>query len=142
MSAIMAWLSAEHTEQILNGRAASDRASDDAQAGKNYVGTRIGASRLGHVSVVAPDGTTRALDRRLDLRNHSPDGFAWGYSGSGPSQLALALCADALGDDERAERIYHAFKFRLVANMTEDTFKISQAEIVAAVAELERERTQ
>lgn len=25
-------------------------------------------------------------------RNHSPDGFAWGYGGSGPAQLALALC--------------------------------------------------
>ncbi len=27
----------------------------------------------------------------LKLRNHSPDGFAYGYMGSGPSQLALAL---------------------------------------------------
>lgn len=25
------------------------------------------------------------------LRNHSPDGFAWGYPGSGPAQLALAI---------------------------------------------------
>ncbi|MCK4554525.1 hypothetical protein KAU19_06245, partial [Candidatus Parcubacteria bacterium] len=23
--------------------------------------------------------------------NHSPDGFAWGYGGSGPAQLALAI---------------------------------------------------
>jgi hypothetical protein len=23
--------------------------------------------------------------------NHSPDGFAWGYNGSGPAQLALAI---------------------------------------------------
>jgi len=27
---------------------------------------------------------------RSDLRNHSPNGFEWGYSGSGPAQLALA----------------------------------------------------
>jgi len=26
------------------------------------------------------------------VRNHSPDGFAWGYGGSGPAQLALAIC--------------------------------------------------
>lgn len=33
----------------------------------------------------------RALDPRFDLRFHSPDGFEWGYGGSGPAQLALAL---------------------------------------------------
>jgi hypothetical protein len=32
------------------------------------------------------------LDPRHDLYNHSPDGFEWGYHGSGPAQLALALC--------------------------------------------------
>lgn len=26
------------------------------------------------------------------VRPHSPDGFNWGYGGSGPAQLALALC--------------------------------------------------
>jgi len=31
------------------------------------------------------------LDPRADLVNHSPDGFAWGYPGSGPAQLALAI---------------------------------------------------
>ena len=25
------------------------------------------------------------------VRNHSPDGFNWGYCGSGPAQLALAI---------------------------------------------------
>ena len=47
------------------------------------------------------DGTARVtvdmepLDPRLDLANHSPTGFEWGYGGSGPAQLALALLADA-----------------------------------------------
>ena len=30
------------------------------------------------------------------LYNHSPDGFEWGYHGSGPAQLALAILADYL----------------------------------------------
>lgn len=30
-------------------------------------------------------------------RRHSPDGFAWGYSGSGPAALARSLLIDALG---------------------------------------------
>jgi len=30
---------------------------------------------------------------------HSPSGFAWGYSGSGPADLARSLLIDALGDN-------------------------------------------
>lgn len=56
------------------------------------------------------DGLASPLRLRTDLRSHSPTGFAWGYGGSGPSQLALALLADALGDDLRAEHLYMAFK--------------------------------
>ena len=52
------------------------------------------------VTVVEDDGRIRSLDPRRDLRNHSPTGYAWGYSGSGPAQLALAILCDALGDDE------------------------------------------
>jgi hypothetical protein len=38
-------------------------------------------------------GFDRHLPLRLDLANHSPTGFAWGYGGSGPAQLALAIIA-------------------------------------------------
>jgi Family of unknown function (DUF6166) len=50
---------------------------------KTYAGKRQGYS----VSVTV-DG--RRLNPRLDLWNHSPTGFEWGYGGSGPAQLALA----------------------------------------------------
>lgn len=44
------------------------------------------------------DGATHTpLPPRNDLYDHSPDGFNWGYPGSGPGQLALALCAHCLG---------------------------------------------
>jgi hypothetical protein len=33
----------------------------------------------------------KPLQERLDLWNHSPTGLEWGYAGSGPAQLALAL---------------------------------------------------
>ena len=45
-----------------------------------------------HVDVIA-DGKRQRLKPRNDLVNHSPDGFCWGYSGSGPAQLALGLLA-------------------------------------------------
>jgi hypothetical protein len=54
----------------------------------------------------------QVLDPRpsLKLRNHSPTGFAWGYMGSGPSQLALALLLDYYGDEDYALRHYMKFK--------------------------------
>jgi hypothetical protein len=87
--------------------------------------------------VTVTDGAgTRALDPRLDLRNHSPTGFAWGYGGSGPSQLALALCADALGDDDVALGVYQAFKSATVAGWPGDRWQITDDEIAITVAQL------
>ena len=39
----------------------------------------------------------RVLDpsRSQQIFNHSPNGFSWGYGGSGPAQLALALLLEA-----------------------------------------------
>ena len=33
------------------------------------------------------------------------------YSGSGPAQLSLALAADVLGDDDKAQKVYQRLKF-------------------------------
>lgn len=67
------------------------------------------------VYVQEPGGKRRKLRARRDLWNHSPDGFQWGYGGSGPAQLALALLADATGDDAFAVRHRHDFKFAIIA---------------------------
>ena len=64
--------------------------------------------------------------------NHSPDGFQWGYGGSGPAQLALALVLDATGDKNRARKVYQDFKDAFVARWL-DQWVITQAEIVAWV---------
>lgn len=48
------------------------------------------------------------------LARHSPTGFAWGYGGSGPADLALnvlLLFVDAF----EAEHLYQAFKWDFVA---------------------------
>lgn len=44
------------------------------------------------------------------FRNHSPDGFNWGYGGSGPSQLALAV-ALKLGKQDN----YMNFKWNVIS---------------------------
>jgi hypothetical protein len=48
------------------------------------------------------------------LRNHSPTGFNWGYGGSGPAQLALAILLDHFGENI-AQEYYQAFKWQFVA---------------------------
>jgi hypothetical protein len=59
----------------------------------------------------------RPLDPRYDLANHSPDGFQCGYGGSGPAQLALAILADALDDDEKALNLYQKFKAEIISKL-------------------------
>lgn len=69
----------------------------------------------GGVAVTRPDGTALDPGPSLAVRSHSPTGFAWGYGGSGPAQLALALLLDRTGDPGRAARHYQAFKRDMVA---------------------------
>lgn len=65
-----------------------------------YVGSRSGGPGSGTVAVREHGGTTSGvtLPPRNDVRNHSPDGLEWGYGGSGPGQLALALLLHALNE--------------------------------------------
>jgi len=69
------------------------------------------------------------LKVRLELRNHSPTGFEWGYGGSGPSQLALALLADFTGDDALALSKYQEFKRTFIATIDGDTWRMDGATI-------------
>lgn len=81
------------------------------------------------------------LNPRLDLRNHSPTGFAWGYNGSGPAQLALALLADHLDYPDNADRIvalYQQFKFRWICGRQRGLrFEMLSDEIADAVTLIE-----
>lgn len=86
-----------------------------------YKGTRDGGN-----AQVTVDGAP--LPPRNDLKNHSRDGFGWGYSGSGPSQLALAVLAHHFhnaGDEQeladvKALALYHSFKDELVAKLPKE----------------------
>jgi hypothetical protein len=79
--------------------------------------------------VIDEDGQTRRLPMRLDLRRHSPTGFEWGYPGSGPAQLALALLADHFGDAIALE-IYQEFKRTLVSRLP-DSWQLASSALDA-----------
>lgn len=101
----------------------------DSETTKYYRGIPEGNGydNVGEVTVhCKQEGTfdrSYPLDPRYDLYNHSPTGFAWGYGGSGPAQLALAMLADAT-DDELARKHYQQFKSEVIAKLKHDTWDL------------------
>jgi hypothetical protein len=91
------------------------RWEESGMAYRWYEGMR-GADDVARVVVWQGDQPVPLL-ARLDLRSHSPTGFEWGYGGSGPAQLALAILADATGDDELSLQLYQKFKRDVVARL-------------------------
>lgn len=97
-----------------------------------YVGVRFPG---GKVRVVVEDQKRKPVDlpMRQDIVNHSPDGAEWGYFGSGPSQLALAMCVHA-GGEKNGQRVYHFIKETLVAPIQDDSWVIKAAVVRTAMA--------
>jgi hypothetical protein len=83
--------------------------------------------RQGYAVDVTVDG--EPLNPRLDLWNHSPTGFEWGYGGSGPAQLALAILADHCKDDERALNFRHRFKWAVIAELPHRSWTLTSRQI-------------
>ena len=90
--------------------------------------------REGYAADVTVNG--RPLNPRLDLVNHSPTGFEWGYRGSGPAQLALAILADHLRDDERVLRVHQDFKEAVIARLPHGSWTITGEEINQALRKI------
>lgn len=82
--------------------------------------------RRGEVISVTVDG--RPLDPRLDLRALSEDGFEWGYVGSGPYQLALAILAEEMGE-RRALGNYRSFCENTIARLRQDQWVLEGEQI-------------
>ncbi len=105
-----------------------------------YRGQRLHGPRgtvLG-VQVTVDDRPLRP-DRSRRVFDHSPTGFEWGYGGSGPAQLALAIVLDVTGDKERALATYQWFKWATVA-LWGDRWSITAGEVLAWLDQFDRER--
>lgn len=106
-----------------------------------YQGKRT--ANIPHVEKISDDNTFTELDPCFEYVNHSPDGFEWGYEGSGPAQLAFAIVFDHLcfnmkftTEDAKREtfRLYQDFKRRVVAHLG-DQWRLTKEKVQA---ELER----
>lgn len=95
-----------------------------------FTGRRHPAQGLCEVAYVTSDGEHVPLDPRLDLFNHSPTGFEWGYQGSGPAQLALAILA-SVTTAEDAVRLHQDFKRDAIATIDKDTWTIRHEAVTA-----------
>jgi hypothetical protein len=93
-----------------------------------YKGSNVGDHfRFG----VWKDSAVFSPRRSQKVHNHSPDGFSWGYGGSGPAQLALGLLLEET-DEVTARARYMSFKFGVVAGWPMNgEFEISSEEIQA-----------
>ena len=115
---------------------------------ESYQG-RISEDGKAVVLCISEKGTRRPLPLRLALRRHSPTGFNWGYDGSGPAQLALAILADYYRGDKtgenpaadlRTERDYQDFKRKVVAALPQNQpWTLTREEVAAHVAAIHKE---
>ncbi len=65
---------------------------------------------------------------------HSPDGFEWGYGGSGPADLALSILADFFGENPTKKQLmegsarcvqkHQEFKWKMIASAPREAFII------------------
>jgi hypothetical protein len=70
------------------------------------------------VELVMGDGLSRLRHRYM---RHSPDGFEFGYGGSGPAECALNLLAEFIGVKNATEKgLYQDFKFAFIGGIDQD----------------------
>lgn len=88
---------------------------------KVYTGYRNG--------VVHVDGV--ALRPRSHICNHSPTGFSWGYCGSGPAQLALAIMCEEFGEDLDTHPVsYQDFKEAFISKFKQNKpFRFNSSDV-------------
>jgi hypothetical protein len=66
-----------------------------------------------------PEGTKHEVSLCLEITHSSPTGFEWGYCGSGPHQLAMALLVNIGGRHlfDHGFELSHEFKRQVVAGL-------------------------
>ena len=68
------------------------------------------------------DGIELLPKQSLEVVNHSPSGFSWGYRGSGCSQLALAILLKYTTHN-KALAYYRYLRDDFIANLPQEDFE-------------------
>ena len=91
-----------------------------------------GERRKGEV-LIRTDGAPLDWRASLAVRNHS----AWGYGGSDPAQLALAILL-AVTDQATAERFYQRFKWSVIAPIEADRWALDAGDVLGRLESASR----
>lgn len=91
--------------------------------------------------IVKLDGKEICPGKSQQAFNHSPDGFNWGYRGSGPAQLALAILMEAT-NVPTAVNLHQTFKTEVVAQLPEGRDFVLRIDIAEWIREKVKERRQ
>lgn len=76
----------------------------------------------------------KQLPLRQDIANHSPDGVAWGYEGSGPAQFALAVMVQEFGEDLSCHPVnYQECKRRFIAKLRGSHVAFNSNDVLIAI---------
>lgn len=86
-------------------------------------GARAGTAHQNQ-DLVWLNGELLELTESLKYVQKSATGFNWGYAGSGPAQLAFAICLRLYGLDI-AMRVYQKFKFWFITGIQTDSFDLT-----------------
>ena len=84
---------------------------------------------------VVEGGVARTLAPRIDLKQHTSGDLEWAYGTHGADQLALAMLADATGNDDYAIRHHIWFKLEVIATLPLHDWRLTKARIDAWIRE-------
>lgn len=69
------------------------------------------------------NGKPLGVSKSLKVINHSPDGFSWGYGGSEPAQLALAVLLELMPTQHEAYEHHQRLKWEDIATLPQTDFE-------------------
>lgn len=79
--------------------------------------------------------------RSQSVWNHSPDGFNWGYHGSGPAQLALAIMLELTDDEDMSIRLHQRLKQDFLADLPDEDFELDEQVVLDWIAKHNKKDT-
>ena len=103
-------------------------------------------SRRVTMEILPYDGGDIFCQRKEDIKvtnvpwaktYHSPDGYEWGYGGSGPADFALNILMLFVPENEAFE-LHQEFKWKFVATLPQEGGTIKRTDIEAWIKEYRR----